>query len=112
MDPSDTGGMKYMGKNLAGTEITIVGLKAKPELNGTKGVMLNWHAESERWMIRSHKTGDSLRLRFENVRFPTAEEYEAEEATKRATEEQEKARAAAAVAPSMRGAPSDLRPPP
>ena len=110
-DPSDPAAMKYMGKNLAGTEITIVGLRARPELNGTNGIMLNWHADSERWMVKC-PSGESLRLKYENVQFPTGEEYEAEQARQRESEDETNARVAAAVAPSIREAPADSKPPP
>ena len=112
VDPANASAMVYMGKNLAGTEVTIVGLKGRPELNDSKGTMLDWHPESERWMVNVAKTGENLRLRFDNVQFPTGAEYEAEQAGQQAMDEEHKARVEAAVASTVREAPADTKPPP
>jgi hypothetical protein len=98
----------YMGKNLSGTEVTLTGLVGRPELNGTKAVMLNWHEASVRWMIKL-PSGESLRLKHENVCFPTGEEHEMAEARKKGVEEARQA----VVEASLRTPPAaDAKAPP
>ena len=78
VDTSNRAVMARMGAHLSGMEVTIVGLKARPELNGTTGTILDWHADSQRWMVKCGKElSESLRLRSENVEFAPSEQYEA-----------------------------------
>lgn len=90
--PGDANMMAYMGKELAGTMVTISGLKARPELNGTEAKLLNWHSESERWMVEC-AAGERLRLRHENLIFPSGVQEEQRKA--QAAAEQEASAAAA-----------------
>ena len=57
-----------LGKNLAGTTVTIKGLQGRPELNGTAGTLIDWHTETHRWMVKT-TSGESVRMRDTNIVF-------------------------------------------
>jgi GNAT superfamily N-acetyltransferase len=61
---------------LVGREVTLVGLSAKPELNGSGGVVLQRDSQSGRWGVQL-ASGRRVALRRENLQL-TVEEEEAD----------------------------------
>lgn len=60
-------------ESYVGEMVVIHGLQAKPELNGARGLLVEWVAESERWVVESLKDGSCVRVRPANLR-PIARE--------------------------------------
>jgi len=51
-----------------GELVEVHGLQAKPELNGSRGLLVEWIADSERWVIESVVDGGRIRVRPANLR--------------------------------------------
>jgi len=78
------------GKHLEGQEVVVHGLKAKPELNGQRGVGLKWNAETRRIGVQIEGVG-KVSVRAENVRLPNAADAAVRDAEAAAEKEKEAA---------------------
>ena len=55
-----------------GMRVTIQHLVARPELNGSAGVVTSWNEEKERWVVEMDGDGDTLMLRPPNLQAEAA----------------------------------------
>ena len=55
-----------------GMRVTIQHLVARPELNGSTGVVTSWNEEKERWVVEMDGDGDTLMLRPPNLQAEAA----------------------------------------
>ena len=47
--------------------MALGGLQAKPELNGSHAIVMEWHGASRRWAVEMLRTGERLRVCSSNL---------------------------------------------
>jgi len=61
----------------AGNFAILQGLKARPDLNGSWGLLVKYHEGKQRWQVRLEGAEDMM-VRIENIQAKSFEEYEAD----------------------------------